>query len=438
MPASKRIGGSSDPVTRPRAQTSRSLLVCHEPSIPTDLPEITRRAIVERPVRSPRGRRAGAQPRPVCHDATIVIVTENGLPAARLCLESVLEHTADAEYEVRIIDNGSADGTATYLQELSGLTPRVLPTFNSESRGLVAAQNQGVALARNGTVVLLSPDSIVPPGWLNQLIAHLDDPAVGLVGPATNRASNEAQITASYSTYGEFCDFAERLGLSGSFDIRALNGFCVAMRREVYDRVGSFDERLEISLFQEEDYAIRLRNAGYRVVCARDVFVHNAGRSAIGHLTSAGVWGDRFHTVRRLFEEKWAVRWYAYDHLNASQYDVLRRIRAVILQVIPPESTVLVISRGDEEVLSLAPRAWHFPRGADGKYAGHYPADSSAAILELETQRSQGADFLLIPNSAAWWLTYYDGWRQHLETCYQAVVQDGRTCAVFDLRRARS
>jgi hypothetical protein len=324
------------------------------------------------------------------------------------------------------------------LRELSRLTRRVLPTFNTKSCDLAAAQNQAIALARGRALVLLSEDSIVPPGWFGPLSAHLEDPAIGLLGPVTNRASNEAEIAASYRTYGEFCDFAERRDKAGSFDIRTLNSFCVAMRREVYDQIGSFDERFHVGIFQEEDYAIRVRNAGYRVACARDVFVHNAGRSAIGHLTSAGIWGEQFHDNRRSFEEKWALRWYAYDHHNASQYDLLRRIRAMIVQSIPREATVLVISKGDEEILSLAPGAWHFPRADDGTYAGHYPADSAEAIAQLETQRSRGAQFLVIPHSAAWWLTHYHGWRDHLETRYHAVVQDGRTCVVFDLRQQKA
>ena len=414
----------------------RDLVICHEPRVPTDLPEATRRAIVDRPVKVPRGTRRN---RTVDgRDATIVVVTANALPAAKLCLEGILAHTADAEYEIQVIDNGSTDGTASYLQELVRLTSRVVATFNTESRGLVAAQNQGIALARGSTVVLLGQDCIVPPGWLPRLIAHLSDPAIGLLGPVTNRASNEAQVSARYSTYGEFVEFAAHLEPSAPLDVRTLNAFCVAMRREVREQVGSFDERFEVNVFQEEDYAIRVRNMGYRVACAPDVFVHNAGLSAIGHLTNAGLWGERFQDARRMFEEKWAVRWYAYDYFNASEFDLLRRIRAVILQAIPPEATVLVVSKGDEEILTLAPRAWHFPRTPDGSYAGHYPADSAEAIAQLETQRLQGADFLLIPNSAAWWLTYYDDWRRYLETRYHAVVQDDRTCVVFDLRRARS
>ena len=382
------------------------LVITYDPGVPTGLPGATRRALLAMPAVEPH--RPGTGP---C-DATIIVVTENDSAQAMLCLLSILAHTAGENYELVI--------------------------SRAESRGHIAAWNQALALASGRVVVLISEDCLVPPGWLPRLMAQLEDRAIGLVGPVSNRASNESQILAAYSTYGEFVAFANRREPSQPVDLRTLNMFCVGMRREVYEAAGAFDERLDVGMFQEEDYAIRVRNLGYRVVCAPDVFVHNGGRSAIGHLTSAGLYGDRFQDVRRAFEEKWAVRWYAHDYFNASAYDLLRRIRGVILQSIPPDATVLVVSRGDEEILTLAPHAWHFPRLDDGTYAGHHPADSAEAIAHLELQRSKGADFLLIPNSSAWWLTHYDGWRQYLEDRYPAIGQDERTCVVFDLRTPRT
>ena len=46
-------------------------------------------------------------------------------------------------------------------------------------------------------LVLLNNDTVVPRGWLTRLARHLDDAAIGLIGPATNRSCNEAQIDIS-------------------------------------------------------------------------------------------------------------------------------------------------------------------------------------------------------------------------------------------------
>src|ERR671936_1842264 len=115
---------------------------------------------------------------------------------------------------------------------------------------------------------------IVPPGWLFDLAAHLDDPAIGLVGPANNRGGPGARVPASYTTYGEMVAFArqrrEGVAANPARDVDVPDVFCVALRRDVLDAVGVFDERLEIGRFAA-DYARRVRAAGYRVACAFNV-----------------------------------------------------------------------------------------------------------------------------------------------------------------------
>jgi GT2 family glycosyltransferase len=52
-------------------------------------------------------------------------------------------------------------------------------------------------------------------------------------------------------------------------------GFCLLMRREVLDNVGLFDGRFGPGCFEDDDYSRRTRQAGYRLVIARDAFVHH-------------------------------------------------------------------------------------------------------------------------------------------------------------------
>jgi GT2 family glycosyltransferase len=85
--------------------------------------------------------------------------------------------------------------------------------------------------------------------------------------------------------------------------------FCAAMRREVFERIGPLDERYEVGMFEDEDYALRVRRAGYQVVCARDVVVHHAYHASIGRLLPTGEYSRVFRANRRRFEEKWGVSW---------------------------------------------------------------------------------------------------------------------------------
>jgi GT2 family glycosyltransferase len=107
-------------------------------------------------------------------------------------------------------------------------------------------------------------------------------------------------------------------------------------------------------------------------------------------------------------------------------------VRAAIEQRVPEGATVLVISRGDRELVRLAEREGeHFPQDGEGNYAGHHPADGEEAIAELERLRERGAGFLAIPPTASWWLDHYEGFARHLEDRYRRLGAEG--CEIYDL-----
>lgn len=113
---------------------------------------------------------------------------------------------------------------------------------------------------------------------------------------------------------------------------------------------------------------------------------------------------------------------------------LVRRIQQIVREVVPPQATVAVVSRGDNELLQFENRrAWHFPRTLDGTYAGYHPANSAAAIGHLEELRAQGADFLLLPVTAMWWLDHYSEFKQHLQNQYDLVIDQTDTCLVYAL-----
>ena len=115
---------------------------------------------------------------------------------------------------------------------------------------------------------------------------------------------------------------------------------------------------------------------------------------------------------------------------------LIHRVREVVRANLPAEAQVIVVSKGDDDLLDLYGRpAWHFPQAADGRYAGHYPANSTAAMVQLEVLRARGGEFLLIPGPALWWLEHYAQFRQHLESRYRVVVQDKDSCVIFALRQ---
>jgi hypothetical protein len=219
------------------------------------------------------------------------------------------------------------------------------------------------------------------------------------------------------------------------FDLPMAPMFCFAIRREVFGKLGPIDEQYVLGMFEDDDYAMRVRAAGLRVCCADDVFVHHFGGASFTNLLGSGEHTRTFRANRERFEKKWGVAWKSHQRRGKPDYDgLVDAIRATVARVLPTNSTVAVVSRGDEELLKLeGHRAWHFPRLDDGQYAGHHPADGAEAVAHLEDLRRRGCEFLLIPQTSLWWLEHYTELTAHLAARYSRCETDGDGCAIFDL-----
>jgi GT2 family glycosyltransferase len=405
----------------PLTVTSRRPLILNQKTV---------RAIRRRPIPAIR-------PDPGRPAASVVVPVRDNLVCTRLALESLLVNTSEPRYEVVIIDDGSAAETRQYLEVISARNRHVSLLRSDTSRGFARACNRGLKAATADILVLLNNDTVVPPSWLSGLCALVKDPDIGLAGPTTNRCGGPAQITTSYETYGQMLAFArERSGGDRGtiVELPVVEMFCAAMRRDVFESVGPLDERFEVGMFEDDDYSRRVREAGFRVVCAENLFVHHFGEASLGTLAADGSYGEIFHANRRRFEEKWGVTWKPHGRRHDPEYAALaRRIEAAVCRHVPEGSILLVASRGDEGLVGFDGReAWHFPRLDNGAYAGHHPPGDDAAIAHLERLRTNGAEYLVLPATSLWWLDHYQTFRRHLER-YPRVSDDLETAVIYRL-----
>lgn len=213
---------------------------------------------------------------------SIIIVAYNSLSETTApCLESIFGAGAGKDFEVIVVDNNSSDGTVAWLKELMGREPRLKCIFNRQNRGFAGGNNDGMQAAAGEFLILLNSDCIVSGDWIKGLTGPLErDKRIGAAGPVSNMVGNEQKIFTSGSTVEEIM----REGLSwtsrgrgGFFETERLVFFCVALRRAVVDKVGLLDEDFGMGFYEDDDYCIRLRSAGYRLVCVEDVFVYHRG-----------------------------------------------------------------------------------------------------------------------------------------------------------------
>jgi GT2 family glycosyltransferase len=214
--------------------------------------------------------------------ASIVILCHNDRSYLKGCVASLRRHTR-IPHELIFVDNASSDGVREDLRVIRRTYPfPVKLILNRENRFFSGGNNQGLRSARGRHVVLLNADTLVTPGWLEGMIAAAEeDPRVGLVGPCTNQAAGLQVIwPPAYRTPRELPAWARRWASEnrGSrLETPLLVFFCVLAPRDVLEKIGTLDEGYGPGGFEDYDLCLRARLAGYRLVVARDVYVHHYG-----------------------------------------------------------------------------------------------------------------------------------------------------------------
>jgi len=212
---------------------------------------------------------------------SIIIPTLNQAGYLRMCVDSIFRHT-DLPCEIIVVDNGSTDGTAEYLASMRG---RLRYRLLDRNYGFAGAVNRGLMMAKGRTIVVLNNDTLVTSRWLDNLLACLaSDERIGLVGPVTNYIGGEQRVEVPYRSLTEMQTFAaahNRSDPSRWQETDRITGFCLAFRRDVWERAGYFDEGYAVGNYEDDDYNIRVRLLGLRLVIARDTFIHHFGSVSI-------------------------------------------------------------------------------------------------------------------------------------------------------------
>ncbi|MCZ6635619.1 MAG: tetratricopeptide repeat protein [bacterium] len=142
--------------------------------------------------------------------------------------------------------------------------------------GFAAAFHVFLGSISSPYVALVRDDVIVTDGWFERLVSHLEtDSKVAMVGPCLPVGSKGQQVKARYkSKKKELQKFARKFaGQDGTVDVQEVSSACVVIRSDVLEALGGFEAGFQTRAFLD-DFARRIRQAGLKVACARDVFVH--------------------------------------------------------------------------------------------------------------------------------------------------------------------
>ena len=206
---------------------------------------------------------------------SILIPTRNGLELIKQCVDSIIEKTTYPRYEILIIDNGSDE--TEVLDYFSSLVtePRVSVHIDNRPFNYSQLNNSAVDIAKGNLICLLNNDiEVIEPDWLSEMVSHALRPEIGVVGAKLLYSNNTLQHGGVVLGIGGVAGHSHkhfpagesgymgRMELISSFS--AVTAACLVVKKEIYQNVGGLNENDLTIAFNDVDFCLKVREAGYR------------------------------------------------------------------------------------------------------------------------------------------------------------------------------
>lgn len=249
-------------------------------------------------------------PRHAIPRASIIIPVYNQLHFTLACLRSLASCGDQALFEVIVVDDCSSDGTPRVVPSIPGLRYH----RNQQNLGFIGACNAGAEISSGEYLVFLNNDTTAQPGWLDALLATFaTHPDTGLAGSKLVYPDGRLQeaggivfADGSGWNYGRFED-PEHPRYNFVREVDYCSGASIALRRDLFLRLGGFDSHYAPAYYEDTDLAMRIREQGLKVrYQPASVVIHHEGVSS-GTDVREGV--KRFQQLnQKKFHERWRSR----------------------------------------------------------------------------------------------------------------------------------
>ena len=225
------------------------------------------------------------------------------------CIKSIAQHLPETSFEVIVVDDCSKDETILASLVFGG-TVRVLR--NDTNLGFVKGCNRGAEHARGEYLFFLNNDTLVKPGWLDELVKTFANvPNVGIAGSKLLFGDGSLQeVGGIIWRMGDGWNW----GRNGNADEPRFNylrdadyvsGAALMIPAELFNQLQGFDLHFAPAYYEDTDLCFRVRQAGRRVVVQpTSVVVHLEGQTSGTSVTGSGM--KRFQAINhRKFFDRW-------------------------------------------------------------------------------------------------------------------------------------
>lgn len=210
-----------------------------------------------------------------CPLVTIIIPTCDKLNLLQNCLNSILDKTIYPNFEIIVVNNRSQQNeTISYLHLVQEIHKN-FEVINYDHEFNYSAINNLAVKRSNGEILALVNNDVevINPEWLSEMVSHACRPEIGCVGAKLCYADGTVQHggvilgiggVAGHSHkhfHREANGYFSRLKLTQNLSV--VTAACLVVRKEVYEKVGGFDEQNLKVAFNDVDFCLKVREAGF-------------------------------------------------------------------------------------------------------------------------------------------------------------------------------
>jgi GT2 family glycosyltransferase len=212
----------------------------------------------------------------------VVLGFRNFEGTTKACLESLRPWFGDKDIEILVVDNGSMDGSAEKTADWCVKHPSIQCLLSDSNRGFAGGMNWGVSHARGQWIVLVNNDTVFPEYTLDALMRVIRQAPdnVAMLGPVTNAAGNGQRLWKPEATPSDWLKIGQWLNTNPTHHLipaYRCDFFCIAIRQDVWLELEGLDPVFGLGYYEDFDFSLRLRKAGYEQMITEDVFVLHVG-----------------------------------------------------------------------------------------------------------------------------------------------------------------
>ncbi|WP_241799189.1 glycosyltransferase family 2 protein, partial [Acidithiobacillus caldus] len=215
------------------------------------------------------------QPNPM---VSLLIPARDKKEVTEVAVESIISKTTYKNYEIIILDNDSKEEeTLEWLRVIEKKYANVRVLSFNYPFNYSAINNYGARNAKGSIIGLINNDiEVISPGWLTEMVSHCVRDGVGCVGAKLYYSNDTVQHGGVILGLGGLAAHSHRQSprsspgyfgrLTAVQNLSAVTGAVLLVRKEIFDEVGGLDEENLAIAYNDVDFCLKVRQAGYRIV----------------------------------------------------------------------------------------------------------------------------------------------------------------------------